>query len=205
MVGEAFEFEGDGAEPLGAEGGLGSGQGLERASIRRGVGDGGVPRHRFHLINGAAMRPARQRLLDAPVLIAERDFHMQDLLARALKTEVARLDDAGMHGSHRHFVDLGALDAEETAHRRPGAVVLAHRLEPGMPLGDEAVLLPNFAFEQVRLRMRRCQAGKEPEKGWLERRPKCCPHPTHHATRGPRGPRGRQRSCSGVPRAATRR
>ena len=155
VVGEPFEFERDGAQPLRAQRRLGPGERFQDGRVGRGVGDGRVAGHRFHLAHRRAMRAARERLLDAAMLVAERDFQVQHLLARALEAEMARLDDAGVHGTDGDFVNLAAVHAEELAVGGRVAVCPPHRLEPRMALGREAVLLPDFALEQVRLRVRR--------------------------------------------------
>ena len=97
---------------------------------------------------------------------------MEDVLAVALETEVARLDDASVDRPDRHFVNFLAAYAVEIGHanggrlvgraapgvftcltclRRPIALVKAHRFPPGMAFGDEAPLLAELAFEQVHL------------------------------------------------------
>ena len=43
------------------------------------------------------MRPARESLLDSAMLVTERDLQVQHLFSRALKAEVAWLDDAGLY------------------------------------------------------------------------------------------------------------
>ena len=118
------------------------------------MGDGRVARHRFHLAHRRAMRTASQRLLNSAMLIAERDFQVQHLFAGALKTEMAGFDDAGMDRADGDFVNLPALHAKEFAVGGRIAVRASHRLEPRMAFRCEVVLLPDFALEQVCLRMR---------------------------------------------------
>ena len=102
------------------------------------------------------MRTAGERLLHAAMLVAKRDFQVQHLFTRALKTEVARLNDARVDRADGHLVNLAAIHAEKFCRWRARCrYVLPHGLEPGMSFGCEAVLLPNFALEQMRLRMRR--------------------------------------------------
>ena len=94
------------------------------------------------------MRTAGERLFDAAVLVAEGDLEMQYLLASTLKTEVARLDHARMHGTDGNLVDLASIDAKEVAVRGRVAIRAPYGLEPRMALGCEAVLLPDLALEQ---------------------------------------------------------
>src|ERR1039458_5673552 len=72
---------------------------------RRRLADGRVAGHGFYLAHRRAMRPARQRLLDTAMLIAERNFQMQHLFAVALKTKMARLDDARVNRPDGDFVN----------------------------------------------------------------------------------------------------
>ena len=99
------------------------------------------------------MRAAGERLLDAAVLVAERDLEVQHLLARALEAEVPRLDDAGVHRPDGDLVDLAALHAEELAVGRARRPSIARTgFSHGWPSGISAVLLPDFALEEMRLR-----------------------------------------------------
>ena len=154
MIGQSFEFERDGPQPLRAQRSFGPGERFHDGRVGGGVGDGRVARHGFHLAHRRAMRTAGQRLLHAAMLVAERDLQMQHFFARALETEMARLDDAGMDGADRDFVNFAAIHAEKFAVRGRVAIRAPHGLEPRMPCGREAVLFPDFALKQVRLRMR---------------------------------------------------
>ena len=115
----------------------------------------------------ALVGTADQGPLDATVLIAQRDLQVKDLLAMALEAEVPRFDDAGVNGTDRDLVDLLAFDAEKIRDaddrsfvRLPAPRVVAgairameaNRLEPGMPLGTDPVLLGKFPLEEVDLR-----------------------------------------------------
>ena len=162
MVGQPLEFERDGPEPLGPQRGFGAGQGFQSGGISRGMGNGGIARDGLHLIDRGAMGAPREGLLDAAVLVAQRDFQMEHLLASALKPEMPRLDNARMHRTDGHFVDLAAVHAKEIAHGGAGSMVLPHRLEPRMVLGNDAVLFPDFALEQMRLGMRGGQRREGP-------------------------------------------
>ena len=87
------------------------------------------------------------------MLVAEGDFQVQHFLARALETKMARLDDARVDRPDGDFVNFAALHAEKFANGGRVAVAFPpHGLEPRMAFGREAVLLPDFAFEQMRLR-----------------------------------------------------
>ena len=115
MIGEAFEFKGDGAEGLGARGYGATGEGFDGLTIGGGVADGGVAGKRFHVMDGARMGAAGKRAFDAAMLIAEGDFQVQNFFAVALEAEMAGLDDAGMDGADGDFVGLPAGNAEEIA------------------------------------------------------------------------------------------
>ena len=115
VVGQAFEFERDGPQPLRAQRRLGPGEGFHDGRVGGGVGDGRVAGHGFHLAHRRAVRAAGERLLDAAMLVAERDFQVQHFFARALEAEMARLDDAGMDRADGDFVNLAAVHAEELA------------------------------------------------------------------------------------------
>jgi hypothetical protein len=80
------------------------------------------------------MRPAGERLFDTAMLIAKGDFKMESFLARALETEVARLDDAGMDGSNSHFVNLTSINTEKPAVGGRVALGAPYRFEPRMTL-----------------------------------------------------------------------
>ena len=87
------------------------------------------------------------------MLVAERNFEMQHFLAGTLEPEMARFNDASMHGADRHFMHLRAFHAEELAVGWRFAGSAPHGLEPRMPRRGEFVLLPNFALEQMCLRL----------------------------------------------------
>jgi hypothetical protein len=113
------------------------------------------------------MRTAHHFLLDAAMLVTERDLQMEHRLAMALEPKAARLDHARVNRADRDFVHLIALDFEIIHHagqnrgaRRavPGIFVGAigamktNRLEPGMAFRFDGPLLGDLAFKQVRLR-----------------------------------------------------
>ena len=91
------------------------------------------------------------------MLIAERDFQVQHFFARALEAEMARLDDAGVNGTDRDFVNFAAIHAKEFAVGGRVAVCPPHGFEPRVALRFEAVLLPDLALKHVRLRVRRSE------------------------------------------------
>ena len=153
VVRQPFQFERDGPQPLRAQRRFRAGERFEDGRVSRRVADGRVAGDGFHLAHRRAMRPARERLLDAAMLVAERDFQMQHFLAVALKTKMARLNDARVNRPDRDFVNLAAFHAEKISVRRMVAVLPAHGFQPRMAFGHEAVLFPDFALEQMRLRM----------------------------------------------------
>src|SRR6185437_13315729 len=57
--------------------------------------------------------PAHEQRLDAPVLIAQLDIQVKDLLAIADKPEMPRLDDARMDRPDAHLMQLFTVDTVE--------------------------------------------------------------------------------------------
>ena len=91
------------------------------------------------------VRAADHAAFNAPVLVSQSDLQMEDPFPVALETEMPRLDDPGVDGSHRHLVDLFSFHAVKiiSAFRRPD------RLHPGMAFGDDAALLVDLPLEQM--------------------------------------------------------
>ena len=105
-----------------------------------------------------AKGPAPHRLLDAPVLIAQRYFQVIDRFPVTLEPEMARLDNPGVDGADRHLMDLLALHAEEVdlPDRRPGRSGPVHAgnrtgLSQGWPSGIAPGLLEYLPLEKVHL------------------------------------------------------
>src|SRR3972149_306610 len=98
--------------------------------------DARVPRQRLRVVEAPARISLDQGALHPPVLVAERDLEMEDLLAVTLEAEVAGLDPARVDRAHRHLVHLLSLHAVvvHDADRRAGSVPTreAHRLQPRM-------------------------------------------------------------------------
>ncbi len=130
------------------------------------MADGGVTGERLHVRNRPLVRSTDEGAFDTPVLVAERNLQVINLFTVALKTEMSRLDDAGVHGPNRDFMDFVAGHFEKVRDARlngsfrgapPGIMpftirtVKADRLQPGMALGTNAPLLGNFALEPMRL------------------------------------------------------
>ena len=80
---------------------------------------------------------------------------------------MARFDNAGMDGTHGHFVNFTAIHAKKLSVGGRVAVAFADGLEPRMALGFEAVLFPDFPFKHVGLRMFLGQRGVTSAKGSL--------------------------------------
>ena len=85
---------------------------------------------------------------------------MHDLLTGALKTEMSRFDDTGVHRADGHLVHLPAFHAEERGIGRGVAKGVPHRLEPRVSDGNQPVLFPDLALEEVGLGVLGCQ-------GWV--------------------------------------
>src|SRR5678815_243627 len=115
--------------------------------------DGRVTGDRLHLTHRDAMRSTGERVLNSPMLITEGDFEVQDFFARTLKTKMAWFDYARVHRPDGDFVNLATIDAKKFSVGRRGAGRFSDGLEPGMTFRREIVLLPDFAFEEMSLRM----------------------------------------------------
>ncbi len=139
------------------------------------MADRGVAGHRLHQGHGAFGWPAEERALDTPVLVAERDFQVEDLFPVALEAEMPRLDDTGVDRTNRHFVDLVPLDTVEIGDadnrglvRLPSPRIVArpigsmepHRLEPRVAFRADAILLGDLPLEEMHLRAVRRHRGE---------------------------------------------
>ena len=59
------------------------------------------------------MRAAEKRFFNSAMLVAEGDFKVKNLFARALKPEMPGLDDPGMDRADGDLVNLAALNPEK--------------------------------------------------------------------------------------------
>jgi hypothetical protein len=128
VIGKAFDFERERAQPLGAQRNFDAGECFHYGRIGGGMSDGRVSRGCLHLRQRRPMRTAGQRFLHATMLVSERNFQMQNFFPRALESEMSRFDNAGMNGADGNFVDFDTFDLEEFDHSRAVAVVAAHWL-----------------------------------------------------------------------------
>ena len=151
MVRKPLQFQRDTAQGLCARRRVAIRQRLERLAVGRRVADRRVARQRSHVKDRARSRAADQRALDAAMLVAERDFEVEDLLAVALEPEMAGLDDARVDRADRDLMDLLAADLEKFGDARAAARE-PDRLQPRMTFRPDAPLLRDFALEQLRLR-----------------------------------------------------
>ncbi len=121
VVGEAFELERDASQGLGSRGLLAACERLADLGVGGGMADARVSGSGLGVMDRSPIGAAEHGLLDASMLVAQRDLEMEYFLAVALEPKMTRLDDAGVHGSHRDFVHLVALDPVEvpTPARRP--------------------------------------------------------------------------------------
>src|SRR2546428_11630800 len=99
---------------------------------------------------------------------------MQDLLAKALKAEVAGLYDSGVNRTDGDLVYSLPFGAQKRVLRRDRRrfqlAMSADCLQPGMTFGYQAPPLVDLAFEQVRLRPDRRDRGPAGGAGEIERR-----------------------------------
>src|SRR5438067_12073288 len=113
MVGDAFQFQRDGAQGERPRRAGGRGQRFDQLTIRGRMAGGGIAGDRLCEIDAALVGPTAQRLLDAAMLISEGDFEMEDALAVTVEAKMSRLDDPGMHRANRDLMDLGPSDLNE--------------------------------------------------------------------------------------------
>ena len=113
VVRQPFELQRDPPKRLRARRHSRSAERLDRMGVGQGVADRRVAGGGLHVVDRPLRRPSDERALDAAVLVTERDLEMEDVLAVALKAEMARLDDARVHGPDRDLVDLGSGNGEE--------------------------------------------------------------------------------------------
>jgi hypothetical protein len=157
VVGQAFQFQGQGAQGLGPRGNRKARQGFHDRAGGDGVGDGCITGDGARQVqeDGAQGRPLQGRL-HAPVLVAQGDLQVQHLLAQHLEAEVPGLDHPGVHGPHGHLVDALALHpVEGRVLRTP-----AHGARPGVIQGRHAGLLGHLPFEELDLGAGPGQAGE---------------------------------------------
>ena len=151
VIGDPLQFQRDDAQRGRPRRAFGAGQRLDQLAIGGRVTGGGIAGDRLGEMDASLVRAAAQRRLDAAMLVAERDFEMEDALAVAIEAEMPGLDDPGMHRADRDLVDLRAGDLEEIdVLDRRAAAREPHRLEPGVTLRADAALLVDFALEVMR-------------------------------------------------------
>ena len=165
LHGHAFEFEGRGAFALQRRRDFAAGEFLDGPGEGRGVRHGAVPGdglREAHLPQ--TVRGRFKGRLDAPVLVAQRDFKVQDLFAVADEAEGARLDDAGVDRPDVDLVQRGPFDrVEGVVVDRTTAVVAvegkAQRFVPRHVGEAHAVAFGDLALEGVHLRVPRRERG----------------------------------------------
>ncbi len=111
-------------------------------------------------------RAPQQQLLDAPVLIAQLYFQVQDLLPVADKPEMPRFYHSGMNGPYPHFVQFIALHGiKRIVGNGLGAVGtverVTYRLQPGMVKVLNPEILVNLPFKPLKSR----HPGRKGRKG----------------------------------------
>ena len=150
MVGEALQLQGHAPHQVRAGRHLARPPGPRAAGSRRWRGRWWCRPQAVSVLRLSGWGPPSRAFSTPAMLVAQGDLQVEDVLAVALEAEVAGLDDARVDRPHGHLVDLLALDAVEVAHAGGPALrsrcqasgapcpgqVEAHRLEPGMALGD---------------------------------------------------------------------
>ncbi len=155
----AFEFEGHGAFAFQLGVAFALRQFLDRFGEGRRMGYGAVAGHGLREAGLAQAVVGRsEEMFHAAMLIAQRDFEVQDLLAVADEAEGTRFDDAGVDGAHVDFVQRPAFHGvERVVVHRTGAVAAverkAQRLGPRHVVEAHAVTLGDVALEGMERRV----------------------------------------------------
>ena len=166
LHGHAFEFEGRGAFALQRGRDFAAGEFLDGPGEGRGVRHGAVSGdglRKAHLPQ--AVRGRFEGRLDVPVLVAQRDFEVQDLLAVADEAEGPRFDDACVDRPDVDLVQRASLHrVEGVVLDRTAAVVTPggepQRLGPRHAVETDAVAFRDVALEGVHLRVQGCERGE---------------------------------------------
>ena len=139
VVGDALALQHQGAQQEGARRRADAAGGLDGAGIGPGVGAGRVARDAAGQARALGEVFADEQPLDALVLVAEALLQAQQALADHRKSEVARLDDAGMDGADGNLVRALAADLDEVVvgwrigETAPLAGIVAQREPVGRP------------------------------------------------------------------------
>ena len=136
---------------------LQGGFGGQREGI--GIGDRAVAGAAAGKLGGAFEGSARHQALDALVHIAEALLQAHHVLAIGGEAEVARLDDAGMHGTDRDLVQALAFHRQERIRRRAFARVSACRADGGRPRSRD----------RARAACRAQRSRSSPHRSWMAR------------------------------------
>jgi hypothetical protein len=130
------------------------------------MADRGIPGNGLECMDSSLGRTADEHTLRSSVLIAKRDFQMEDLLTVTLETKMPGFNNPCMDRTDGHFVNLAPFDPViiGDAHDgglswRPAPTIVArtvrtmktNRLEPRVAVRTDAVLFGDFPFEQVEL------------------------------------------------------
>src|SRR5579875_65554 len=95
------------------------------------------------------------------MLIAQRNFQMQNSFTAAFKAKMAGLDNPGVHGADCDRVDFLPVNLEKLGYARERRIrtmvrsigrLKAQRFQPGMALRLDVPLLGDFALEPMCLR-----------------------------------------------------
>ena len=167
MIGEPFEFSHQRAQICRARRNIDVERRFDRLRKGEAIGDRAVAGHARRETRGALDRGADHQLIDALVHEAKPLLKPHDGFAIGREAEMARLDNAGVHGSDRYLVERFAFCGKERVAVTGGvdlfgvAARMTHApaamIEPG-PLvgrvfGSQAIKIADRALEPQRRRM----------------------------------------------------
>src|SRR5579862_7529068 len=123
--------------------------------------DAGIASKCLGEMGAAFVRAAAKRRLNTAMLVAQSDFEVEHPLAVAVKAEMPRLDDPGMHRANRDLVNFGAGDPEELAfvNGNASATGETNGLEPRVSFRVNTPFLIDFTLEVMGSRAIRRERG----------------------------------------------
>ena len=180
MIGETLKLGHQGAQIGRARGRFDFQRGLDRPRESEAVGDGAVAGDAGRESRRLVERRSHHQRLDALVDVAEALLEPNDRFAVSGETEVARLDDAGVHRSDWNLVQALALGGQESigprllvsmiaiAERTPDAPASMVKPRPRVrkTLRDQPVKVMQGAFKPDRRRVQRADRGKRTSRAF---------------------------------------